>query len=57
MFAAIGSKRLPQERQQPPFLMSQNCPQSENGSIRLPKVQIGRNSLPKVQVQFSGVLL
>jgi len=49
--AAIGSKRLPQEQQKAPSLMSQNCPQSENGSIRLPEELIGTNGLPKVQVQ------
>src|SRR6266849_5818289 len=52
-FAAIGSKRLPQEQQKPPFLISQNCPQSENGSIRLARVLIRSNGLPKVQVQSS----
>jgi hypothetical protein len=50
VLSVTGSKRLPQEHQEPPFLMSQNWPQCENGSIRLPRVFIGSNGLPKVQV-------
>jgi len=49
LFAAIGSKYLPLELQNPSYLISQNCPQRGIGSIRLAKVLIGRNSLPKVQ--------
>jgi len=51
IFAARESKRLPQEHQKPPFLISQNFSQREVGSIRLPKVQIGSNGLPRVRVQ------
>jgi len=32
------------------FLVSQDCPQSEDRNIRLPKVLIGSNGLPRVQV-------
>jgi len=51
-FGTIGTKRLPQQQQKLPFSTSQNCPRSENGSIRLPKVLTGSNGLPRVQVQF-----
>jgi hypothetical protein len=39
----------------PRFLMLQNCPPSENGSIRLPKVQIGSICLPKAHISFTSL--
>jgi len=38
-----------EKNETPSFLMLQFCQSSKNGSMSLPKVQIGSNSLPKVQ--------
>jgi len=50
LFAARGIKRLPQGLQKAPVFDISQLTARENGIIPLPKVQIGTNSLPKVQL-------
>src|SRR2546426_3975205 len=49
MFAATGSKRLPRVLQTARVFDMWKLTASENGIIRLPRVQFGSNGLPRVQ--------